>query len=125
MKPKAYPMAKAPDSTALRNVTAVGITPPVWMSTMGPSSANSAKMASPSGRSARRGNSRTSARSDLVPSSGRRGRRLMPLLYAAFRPHVRREHALAQPDALRRDLDELVVVDELDRLLETQLPRRN
>jgi hypothetical protein len=32
--------------------------------------------------------------------------------------------ALAQPDRLRRDLDQLVVVDELDRVFERQLDRR-
>src|SRR5687768_18452864 len=33
----------------------------------------------------------------------------------AFRPHVAREDALAQANVGGRDLDELVVVDELDR----------
>ena len=42
-----------------------------------------------------------------------------------FRPHVRREDPLPQPDARRRHLHQLVVVDELDRLLEAELARRN
>src|SRR5262245_37595370 len=47
------------------------------------------------------------------------------LVVALLRPHVRGQDPFAQPDALRRDLDELVVVDELDGLLEAQDPRRN
>ena len=45
--------------------------------------------------------------------------------FADLRPHVRREDPLAQPDARRRHLHQLVVVDELDRLLEAELARRN
>src|SRR5688572_15522438 len=37
---------------------------------------------------------------------------------------VLREQLLAQANARRRDLDELVVVDELERLLERELDRR-
>src|SRR5207248_2752989 len=46
------------------------------------------------------------------------GRLLVPLAQVVV------EHALAEPDRLRRHLDELVVVDELERLLERQLLRR-
>src|SRR6185503_17068745 len=42
-----------------------------------------------------------------------------------LRTHVRREDSLAKPDGLRRDLDELVVVDEFDGLLEAELTRGN
>src|SRR5262245_220322 len=42
-----------------------------------------------------------------------------------LRPLVRREDSLSQPDALGCDLDELVVVDELNGLLQTQYSRRN
>src|SRR5260221_11946289 len=37
---------------------------------------------------------------------------------------IGRKNSLPQPDAPRRDLDQLVVVDELDRLLETDPARR-
>src|SRR6202049_3120534 len=39
-------------------------------------------------------------------------------------PLERIEHPLAQPDALRGHLDELVVFDEVERLLEGELARR-
>jgi hypothetical protein len=40
-------------------------------------------------------------------------------------PLVRRQDTLPQPDVLRGDLNELVLVDELDRLLETLLAGRD
>ncbi len=39
-------------------------------------------------------------------------------------PLVMRQQALAQADGLRRHLDQLVVVDEVQRLLQAQLHRR-
>src|ERR1051325_3562096 len=47
------------------------------------------------------------------------------LLPDGLRPHVRGEDTLAQPDRRRRDFDQLIVVDEFDRLLEAELARRD
>src|SRR6185436_5739354 len=41
------------------------------------------------------------------------------------RPLVRGQDLLSQPDVLRRHLDQLIVIDELDRLLETEQARRD
>src|SRR5205823_5031247 len=46
---------------------------------------------------------------------------LIPVLRAC----VRRKDALPQPDRRRRHFDQLIVVDELDRLLEAELARRD
>ena len=48
----------------------------------------------------------------------------MPWRFSLRLAQVVVEDALAQADRLRRHLDELVVVDELERLLEGQLTRR-
>ena len=45
--------------------------------------------------------------------------------HGSLGPHVRRQDALTQADARRRHLHELVVVDELNGLLETELARRH
>src|SRR5262245_49821993 len=48
-----------------------------------------------------------------------------PLIVNALRPHVRRENALPKSYRLWRHFDQLIVVDELDRLFEAELARRN
>ena len=57
-----------------------------------------------------------SLRSRRVRHPGRRPGRLLAV--------VRREDPLAQPDRLRRDLDQLVLLDVLQRVLQRDLPRR-
>ena len=67
------------------------------------------------GEAAEVGSSRTP---DLQPDA----RSIRPLRFGRmFAARI----ALAQPDVLRRHLDELVVVDQLDRLLEAELARRD
>src|SRR6185369_12106623 len=45
--------------------------------------------------------------------------------FLPLRPHIRRQHALAQTNRLRRHLHQLIVGNKLQRLLERQLLRRH
>ena len=70
----------------------------------------------------RRGTRRAGVLESSAPSAGDRGvgagRRACDTAYLAL---VLLQVALAEADRLRRDLDQLVVVDELDRLFEREL----
>src|SRR5689334_6815960 len=56
------------------------------------------------------------SRNPLLPASGGFARRLLALVFL--------QETLPDPDRFRRDLDELVVGDELDRVFERQRDRR-